>query len=200
MSPEEKKVMQGFGQCCLISYGSTPGMDQKCRQVEILLACIAAKFPPTPTQMTEDKEKNKITHLYFTHQKNNSGSGLLWSKETYSQSEQSTTKMGSEVTWKRALSIIYNEAFRHKVNPGLFAQLSIKLYSKCINEAECAFTHSKQKTKCSSSHCLYTKFISMQTFIHNSYKTKAIIFGPQLKRNILCNQRHLFFFLPPVTL
>lgn len=31
MLPEEKKVMQGFGQCCLILYGSTPGMDQKCK-------------------------------------------------------------------------------------------------------------------------------------------------------------------------
>lgn len=29
--PEQKKVMQGLGQCCLILYGSTPGMLQQCR-------------------------------------------------------------------------------------------------------------------------------------------------------------------------
>lgn len=74
---------------------------------------------------TDDKgqrEKQNYTPL-FHPLKNNSESGSLWSKETYSQSEQSTTIMGSEVTWKRALSIIYNEAFRHKVHPGLLAQL-----------------------------------------------------------------------------
>lgn len=59
--PEEKNVVHGFGQFCLILYGKTPGMLQKCRNVEIRLAWMATKFPPTPMRT---KHRKPVNHLH----------------------------------------------------------------------------------------------------------------------------------------
>ena len=46
--PEEQKVAQGPGQVPLILNGRAPGTLQWWRQVDILLAWMATRFPPTP--------------------------------------------------------------------------------------------------------------------------------------------------------
>lgn len=59
--PDEKNVVHGLGQFCLILYGKTPGMLQKCRNVEIRLAWMATRFPPTPMRT---KQSKPVNHLY----------------------------------------------------------------------------------------------------------------------------------------
>lgn len=51
-----------MGQFCLILYGKTPGMLQKCRNVEIRLAWMATRFPPTPVRTKHRKPVNHLHH------------------------------------------------------------------------------------------------------------------------------------------
>lgn len=61
--PDEKNVVHGLGQFCLILYGKTPGMLQKCRNVEIRLAWMATRFPPTPVRT---KHRKPVKHLHHS--------------------------------------------------------------------------------------------------------------------------------------
>lgn len=65
--PDEKNVVHGLGQFCLILYGKTPGMLQKCRNVEIRLAWMATRFPPTPMRTKHSKPVNHL-HCSRKHQ------------------------------------------------------------------------------------------------------------------------------------
>lgn len=65
--PDEKNVVHGLGQFCLILYGKTPGMLQKCRNVEIRLAWMATRFPPTPVRTKQSKPVKNL-HCSRKHQ------------------------------------------------------------------------------------------------------------------------------------
>lgn len=58
--PDEKNMVHGLGQFCLILYGKTPGLLQKCRNVEIRLAWMVTRLPPTPVRT---KSSKPLKHL-----------------------------------------------------------------------------------------------------------------------------------------